>query len=73
MRFLRDAEAEGFVFGDKVPPTQKETSDLFAIKEDFSVSCTGWAGHVLFRNLSMGNVVRIDYGKYICGARKYIL
>lgn len=69
-RFLADAESEGFTFGDGVRPTNKECSDLYSLHDDLTISYTGWAGHVLFRNAA-GNIVRIDYGRYIAGAPDY--
>ncbi len=69
-RFLADAESEGFTFGDGAKPTNKEYSDLYSLHDDFTISYTGWAGHVLFRNAA-GNIVRIDYGRYIAGAADY--
>ena len=72
VRFLANAEAEGFTFSDGIKPTKKEYSDIYAINEDFTISFTGWAGHVLFRS-GDGNVVRIDYGKYLSGADDYYI
>ena len=75
-QFLKNAEEEGFTFGDGVLPTERETDDIFAINPDLTISYTGWAGHVLFRNNRTGfagNIVRIDYGKYLCGARDYLI
>lgn len=69
-RFLADAEAEGFSFGDGQMPTAKEYSDIYSLHDDLTISYTGWAGHVAFRNAA-GNTVRIDYGKYIAGAPDY--
>ncbi len=69
-RFLADAEAEGFTFGDGQKPTAKEYSDIYSLHDDLTVSYTGWAGHLAFRSAA-GNIVRIDYGKYIAGAPDY--
>ena len=69
-RFLADAEAEGFTFGDGQKPTAKEYSDIYSLHDDLTISYTGWAGHLAFRNAA-GNIVRIDYGKYIAGAPDY--
>lgn len=74
--FLENAEREGFAFGDGVLPTEREPDDLFAIKEDFTISYTGWAGHVMLKNAhseASGNIVRIDYGKYISGSGDYVM
>lgn len=69
-RFLADAEAEGFTFGDGQRPTAKEYSDIYSLHDDLTISYTGWAGHLAFRN-GVGNLVRIDYGRYIAGAPDY--
>ena len=69
--FLQNAEAEGFTFGDGMLPTEKDVSDIYAIYPDYTISYTGWAGYILFKN-GKGNVVRIDYGKYISGAKDWI-
>ena len=69
-RFLADAEAEGFTFGDGKKPAEKEYDDLYSLHDDFTISFTGWAGHAAFRKAA-GNIVRIDYGKYIAGAPDY--
>lgn len=78
-RFLRDAEAEGFLFADGVLPTSKGYSDIYAIYPDKTITYVGWAGHVLFRNAGSmtpaqtGGLVRVDYDKYICGNKKYVM
>ena len=74
--FLKNAEKEGFTFGDGVLPTKREADDIFAINPDFTISYTGWVGHVMFKNSRTGfagNIVRIDYGKYLSGARDYLM
>lgn len=74
--FLKNAEEEGFTFGDGLLPTEREADNIFAINPDFTISYTGWAGHVLFKNgrkSFAGNIVRIDYGKYLSGARDYLM
>ena len=71
-RFLADAEAEGFTFGDGVLPTEKEYDDIYVINPDLTISYTGWTGHILFKQ-GKGNVVKIDYGKYIAGVTDYLM
>ena len=71
-RFLANAEAEGFTFGDGMMPTAKECIDLYALNDNLTISYTGWAGHILFKQ-GKGNVVKIDYGKYIAGAADYLM
>ena len=65
-RFLADAEREGFVFGDGKLPTGKDTDNLFALNDDFTISYTGIAAHMVFGS-RMENVYWVDYGKYVSG------
>lgn len=69
-RFLEDAEKEGFVFGDGTAPTSKETSDIFALNDDFTISYTGIVAHMMF-GCDRGNVQWIDYGKYVNGEKDF--
>ena len=63
-RFLEDAEKEGFLFVGGAAPTSKETSDIFALNDDFTVSYTGIVAHMMF-GCDRGNVQWVDYGKYV--------
>ena len=65
-RFLADAEREGFVFGDGKLPTRKDTDNLFALNDDFTISYTGIVAHMMF-GCRMENVYWVDYGKYVSG------
>ncbi len=69
-RFLDDAEKEGFVFADGTAPTSKETSDIFALNDDFTISYTGIVAHMMF-GCDRGNVQWIDYGKYVNGEKDF--
>lgn len=40
-RFPDDAEKEGFLFADGAAPTSKETNDIFALSDDFTISYMG--------------------------------
>ena len=71
--FLENAEAEGFTFGDGVLPTARETSDIFSIHPDYTLCYVGYIGHIMFKNSSNENLVRIDYGKYLSGASDFIM
>lgn len=63
-RFLRDAEAEGFTYGDGVHPTERHWSDLYAIHADGTLNYVGTNGHIAYGSKAT-NVVRIDYSKVI--------
>ena len=70
-RFLADTEKEGFLFADGKAPTAKETSDIFALMDDFTICYTGIVAHMHFGNENAGNVRWIDYGKYVCGEKDF--
>lgn len=61
-RFLRDAEAEGFTFGDSVKPTDRHWSDLYAIHSDSTLNYVGAIGHIEYGS-GEDSIVRIDYEK----------
>ena len=69
-RFLGDGEKEGFLFADGAAPTSKETSDIFALNDDFTISYTGIVAHMMF-GCDRGNVQWIDYGKYVNGEKNF--
>ncbi len=75
-RFLKEAEAEGFTFGDGELPTQRERSDIYALHQDWTISYVGWAGHLAFHHPEISSaepLVRVDYGKYLSGREDYVL
>ena len=61
-RFLRNAEAEGFTFGDGVKPTERHWSDLYAIHPEGTLNYVGAIGHVEYGS-GADSVVRIDYSQ----------
>ena len=63
-RFLRDAEAEGFTFGDGVRPTERYWSDLYAIHPDGTLNYVGTVGRIEYGS-GVDSVVRIDYSQVI--------
>ena len=60
MRFLRQAESEGFTFGDGVSPTDRHWSDLYAIHPDGTLNYVGTVGRIEYTSDTDG-VVRIEY------------
>ena len=63
-RFLHDAEAEGFTFGDGVSPTDRHWSDLYAIHPDGTLNYVGTIGHIHFGS-GKGDLVRIEYAELL--------
>lgn len=74
--FLKQAEEEGFTFGDGARPTEREWDSVFALNRDWSISYVGYAGRVAFRcakAVGGEKLVRVDYGQYLCGAKDYLM
>ena len=63
-RFLRDAEAEGSIFGDGVHPTDRHWSDIYAIHPDGTLNYVGAIGHIEYGS-GADSVVRIDYSQVL--------
>lgn len=73
--FLKNAEAEGFTYPDGKKPTEQGGDDILAIHRDWTINYLGWAGHMAFRHPDavIGEpIIRVDYGKYISGADRYL-
>ena len=49
MEFLRQAENEGFLFGDGIKPTEKRHSDFFAIHSDGTINYLGTIGRIAYQ------------------------
>ena len=63
-RFLSNAEAEGFAFGDGVNPTDRHWSDLYAIHPDGTLNYIGTIGRIEYGS-GTDSVVRIDYSQEV--------
>ncbi len=49
IQFLKDAETEGFTFGDGEKPTARHISDIFAINDDMTINYVGYVGHLAYK------------------------
>ena len=65
-RFLEDAEAEGYLIGDKKPTEAGISQDIMAVEYDRRISTCGIIAHIAC-GAGADNVHIIDYGKYISG------
>ena len=63
-RFLRDAETEGFTFGDGVKPTERRWSDLYAIHPDGTLNYVGAIGHIEYGS-GADSIMRVDYSQLL--------
>lgn len=64
LRFLCEAEAEGFTFGDGVKPTERHWSDLYAIHPDGTLNYVGTIGRIEYGS-GADSVVRIEYSQLL--------
>lgn len=75
-KFLKDAENEGFTFGDGEKPTARPGNDLYVVNCDWRISHVGWAGHMAFRSakrIGEHKLIRVDYEKYLLGEEEYLI
>ena len=63
-RFLRDAEEEGYSFGDGAKPTERHWSDLYAIHPDGTLNYVGTIGRIEYAS-GADSAVRIDYSQQL--------
>ncbi|WP_316630141.1 hypothetical protein [uncultured Ruminococcus sp.] len=64
MRFLRQAESEGFTFGDGVSPTDRHWSDLYAVHPDSTLNYVSTNGRIHYGSGADG-IVRIEYAELL--------
>ncbi|MGN1418013.1 MAG: hypothetical protein ACI4W6_01645 [Acutalibacteraceae bacterium] len=78
--FFRQAEYEGFRFGDQ-KPTEKETDNLIRLYHNHQLGYCGFCGRLFFgggngitESGSSGDscICRIDYFRYITGEKDYL-
>lgn len=75
--FLKNAQDEGFRFGDGVKPTRRRAyDDIYALNKDFTLNFVGSIGHIAFHHPEVPNdynLIRVDYSAYLSGAENYII
>lgn len=62
--FLKNAETEGFTFGDGVKPTKRDGAHIMALNPDWTINYVGWVGHMAFRypdGVVGDPLIRVDY------------
>ena len=84
-RFVRDLEAEGFLFGDGVKPSERELDGIMAVNPEMTINFLNFGGRLLFGNMNRDQwrytakepkgdtVVRVDYARFLAGAEKYFI
>ena len=71
-RFMSDAAREGITFGDGITPTERNVNDIMALLPDGTICFLGWVGRMCYHH-GKDAVIRIDYEKYVDGAKDYII
>ena len=75
-RFLQDAEQEGFTVGKDTRPTEIKADSIMVVRPDMTICYAGYVGHLCYlhgKENHYKKVVRIDYMKYIAGAKNYVI
>lgn len=75
-KFLKDAENEGFTFGDGEKPTARPGNNLYVVNRDWMISHVVWAGHMAFQSakrICEQELIRVDYEKYLLGEEEYLI
>ena len=68
-RFLRQAEQEGFTFGDGEKPTARQYAEVMAVNRDITINYVGTNGRIAYGGgaVKIGSepLIRIDYEKLL--------
>ena len=75
-RFMQDAEAEGFTFGEDRLPTRMPLDSIVALNINHTLNYVGIIGHMAFdhpTHVSGQKLIRVDYEKYIAGDDDYLI
>ncbi len=63
--FLRQAESEGFTFGDGVKPTERHYESVMALNDDMTINYVGYIGLMAYgggaKTIGGKALKRIDY------------
>lgn len=73
-KFLLDAEAEGFTFGNGKKPTTSPGNDLYRLEDGWKLCHVGYVGHLAYKATGqMAGEERhyINYEKYVLGMEDY--
>ncbi len=74
-KFMRQAEDEGFTFGDGLKPTERNYSEIMAVNDDNTINYVNSVGRIAYGSgtTSVANkkLIRVDFEKYIAGKEDY--
>ena len=58
--FLKQAEKEGFLFGDGKRPTKKPLDDYYALHQNLTMNYIGYIGRLRYNSNDNG-ILRVEY------------
>ena len=75
-KFMRQAEKEGFTFGDGARPTDRCYAEIMAVNDNCTINFVGSIGRMAFGSgaEAVGNrkLFRVDFEKYANGESDYL-
>ena len=74
-QFMKQAEDEGFTFGDGATLTERCYAEIMAVNKDKTINYVGTNGRIAFgagtKKIGNQDLIRVDFQKYITGAEDY--
>ena len=76
-QFMKQAEDEGFTFGDGATPTERCYAEIMAVNKDKTINYVGTNGRIAFgagaKKIGDQDLIRVDFAKYLAGEENYII
>lgn len=73
--FMKQAEDEGFTFGDGAAPTERCYAEVMAVNNDKTINYVGTNGRIAFgagaKKIGDQDLIRVDFAKYLAGEENY--
>ena len=74
--FLKQAEREGFAFGDGAKPTDRCCEEIMAVEKDHTIHFVGSIGRMVFGSgattVGKQSILCVDFAKYVNGDTDYL-
>ena len=74
---MKQAEDEGFTFGDGATPTERCYAEIMAVNKDKTINYVGTNGRIAFgagaKKIGDQDLIRVDFAKYLAGEENYII
>lgn len=74
-QFMKQAEDEGFTFGDGATPTERCYAEIMAVNKDKTINYVGTNGRIAFgagaKKIGDQDLIRVDFAKCLAGEENY--